>query len=147
MTIEVVSAAITRRFPGGSKRLLLAQRGSYSGATSHALKFCTPGGKKTLGETHRQALLRELGEEIGLFSAIAVSEARVLSAYKGLSTTTPSDFSLVCYTFEAPEEFVPRPNEAEKIIGIGWFGAEEIAMLPLAPADDCMRADLISLVA
>lgn len=141
MTIEVVSAAITRVFPGGSRRLLLAQRGSYSREVSFAFSWCSPGGKLKGGETHKQALLRELGEEIGLFSARTIDDARVLYAYKDELR------HVVCYAFEAPLDFEPISDEAQSIIGIGWFGAEEIAALPLAPADDCMRADLISLVA
>jgi 8-oxo-dGTP diphosphatase len=58
-------AAVVER--GGS--ILIAQR---KRAGKHALKWEFPGGKVELGETPREALARELSEELGIAAVIGI---------------------------------------------------------------------------
>lgn len=127
--IMVVSAAIVK-----DGRILLAQR---SGTTSHAFKWCTPGGKVDPGESHFDALARELREEIGV-----VAHGPIRPVYEcELPSTRPGQMVRVaCYRVERIEG---AGACLEGTIGLGWFSIAELAGLPLAPADDAQRAVLL----
>jgi 8-oxo-dGTP pyrophosphatase MutT (NUDIX family) len=135
-TVSVVSAAIIQ-----NGRILLAQRGPGS----HAWKWCTPGGKVNDGETNDEALRRELVEELGPNALIGSYGARAYT-HHGQMTTQNRTFVLRCYVVNpmAGASFIPQPTE--KIVGVGWFSAEELATLPLAPADEAHREELVKLV-
>lgn len=134
--VNVVSAAIIQ-----NGRLLLAQRGPGS----HAWRWCSPGGKVNDGETNDEALRRELVEELGPNARIGSYGERAYT-HHGQMTTQNRPFVLRCYVVNpmAGATFIPQP--AEKIVGVGWFSAEELETLPLAPADEAHREELVALV-
>lgn len=133
MSITVVSAAIVK-----DGRLLLTQR---SGTTSHPFKWCTPGGKVNSCETHAAALERELHEETGIL--ISSNGAKVVYWCALPSASTGEMVEVICYRVD----HVSGKGEClDGTIGLGWFTADEIAHLPLAPADDANRETLMGLV-
>ena len=133
---QVVSAAIIK-----DGRLLLAQRGPGS----HAWCWCTPGGKVNAGETHDQALQREMFEELGSNAGIGSYSLQVF-VHEGEQTTAKRIYRLTCYAVNPllGALFIPQPSE--KIIGVGYFTAEDIENLVLAPADSANREALCALV-
>ncbi len=73
--IQVVAAVIER-----DSRVLICQRKAGS---RHALKWEFPGGKVEPGETPRQALARELAEELAIRASIGEEITRYEYAYPG----------------------------------------------------------------
>lgn len=71
--IRVVAAVIQR-----DGKILVGQRRR---SDSHALKWEFPGGKLEIGETPRQALIRELKEELGIEAEIEREIVRYEHAY------------------------------------------------------------------
>ena len=82
-----------------------------------------PGGKVDPGESWLEAAHRELGEELGM-EALRVGEPLLTVADEG------SPFVIVFFQVDAAGEPVPKEHPA-----IGWFTPQELAALPLAPAD------------
>ncbi|MCB1056986.1 MAG: (deoxy)nucleoside triphosphate pyrophosphohydrolase [Acidobacteria bacterium] len=115
--IHVVGAAIV-----SAGRCLVAQR---SAAMDEALKWEFPGGKVELGEAPREALAREIEEELGL----AVEVQGFLARGEGWSRGR----QLVLDVFLAhPTTGELRPVEHQ---AHGWFDARELAELDWAAAD------------
>lgn len=134
----VVSAAIVDE---KSRRVLLAQR---SGDTSHGWLWCTPGGKVEAGETHREALARELREELGVDMRGAMRgtlyERQVISVRNGKPVL------VVCYVVSA-DALEGKPQCGDATTGLGWFGRDIIGALPMAPADSAERDRFFALLA
>ena len=82
-----------------------------------------PGGKVHEGEALLTAADRELEEELGL---------RALTAGALLFSASDGDAPFVIHFVEVEAEGEPVPLEHSEV---GWFTAEELAELPLAPAD------------
>ena len=128
--IEVVSAAIYNQ-----QRLLLAQRSPRS---SHPWKWVTVGGKVERGESHMQALLREISEELGDLACNALPEFKSWSrVYTHDVPSTRSDHvvRVYCYGTQAsrPDAFAAVPEHG--VLSVGWFTAAEVRGLSLGPAD------------
>lgn len=83
-----------------------------------------PGGKREPGEDDRQALARELLEELGARATIGAEVARVTHAYEALEVT------LVLY--EARLLDAPR---AAGVPEIRWFPRAALTGLPMPAAD------------
>lgn len=115
--IDVVGAVIIR-----GNRILCAQRGP-SGALAGMWEF--PGGKIELGESPREALQREIDEELG---------CRVDVGDKVTSTTHEYDFGIVTLTtfYCALAEGEPELSEHEDVV---WLRPTELSSLDWAPAD------------
>jgi 8-oxo-dGTP diphosphatase len=73
--VQVVAAVIERE-----GRILICRRTAQQ---PHALKWEFPGGKVEPGETPRQALERELAEELGILHAAGAEIARYPYTYPG----------------------------------------------------------------
>jgi 8-oxo-dGTP diphosphatase len=86
--VEVVAAVIERGGPEG-KEILIGQR---KPAGKHALKWEFPGGKVEAGEDAREALVRELREELGIEAAIGSLIETYDFAYRPESVTRLSFF-------------------------------------------------------
>lgn len=86
--VEVVAAVIERGGPEG-KEILIGQR---KPAGKHALKWEFPGGKVEAGEDSREALMRELREELGIEAAIGSLIETYDFAYRPESVTRLSFF-------------------------------------------------------
>lgn len=122
--IRIAAALVVS--PDG-RLLLVRKRGT--------LAFMQPGGKIEPGEEPRQALLRELGEELGLVPAAAALEP--LGRFSAPAANEPGHevqaelFRLVA----EPADATPRAEIAEAV----WVTAGEAAALPLAPLTrDCV---------
>jgi 8-oxo-dGTP diphosphatase len=78
-------------------RVLICRRRSDH---AHALKWEFPGGKIEAGETAREALIRELREELGVDAEPAEETARYEFAYSGKQPILLIFFSVPCWTGE-----------------------------------------------
>lgn len=114
-TIPVVAAVVRR-----DDRYLVARRPAEK---RHGGLWEFPGGKVHEGEALLQAADRELDEELGL---------RALSAGSLLFSASDGDTPFVIHFVEVDAEGDPVAREHSEV---GWFTAEELAGLPLAPAD------------
>ena len=131
--LTVVSAAIVNM---QTRRILLGQRSETS---THALKWCTPGGKVEAGETEFEALRREIREELGIaldFTQGLVYECEVVSVSSGRPVLVK------CFRV-AMAAIQGDPICGDGIIGIGWFNFQELAAIDLAPADHENRTILM----
>ena len=133
--VVVVSAAIVRE-----GRVLLAQRApEVTGGWS----WCTPGGKAEPGESNMLALNRELIEEVGVSADTRLATLIYTRDFDPPEVRYPR--RVICYRIEYGT-VAGVPVCGDKTIGVGWFTADDLAHLPLAPADDAERAALISML-
>lgn len=115
--VEVVGAVIVR-----AGKVLCAQRGLASALGG---KWEFPGGKVEPGEEPRDALKRELVEELGC--AVVVGELVTTTTYEyEFATVTLTTF--IC----ALESGEPKLTEHEAIV---WLAPDELDTLEWAPAD------------
>jgi 8-oxo-dGTP diphosphatase len=112
-----VVAAVIRR----QGRFLLGRRPQ---GKRHAGLWEFPGGKVRPGEDWLGASRRELAEELGMS---AVSAGAVL--HEAIDPDSP----YVIHFVEVEATGEPTPVEHSEV---GWFGADEVAAMELAPADD-----------
>lgn len=113
--LHVVAALITR---GG--RVLLDRR--HEGNHAGAWEF--PGGKREPGESDRQALRRELWEELGVDATVGEEVARAEDGGADV------DITLVLYEVRIHGE--PHAVDVE---AIAWFEPEALRGLTMPPAD------------
>ncbi|HOT35519.1 MAG TPA: 8-oxo-dGTP diphosphatase MutT [Candidatus Latescibacteria bacterium] len=116
--IEVVAAVIRR---GG--RVLVTQRNpdSHMGGL-----WEFPGGKVEPGETHAEALKRELREELGVRAVVGEQITSIRHAYPDRTV------HLHFYRTELRDGDKPRPIGCADI---RWVTLDELAALPMPPAD------------
>lgn len=125
--IIAVSAAIVDRV---ARRILLAQRAP---TTSYPWFWCSPGGKVEPGESHRDALARELAEEIDV--GLAGELGPVLYEREIESTRTGEMVRVICYVIEA-SQLRGKPAPLDQTVGVAWWDAIDLGGLRLTPADD-----------
>lgn len=116
--VTVVAAVIER-----AGRILVCQRGPRD---SHPLKWEFPGGKVRPGEHPREALRRELREELGVEADIGEELARTEWRYPGMEP-----IELVFYRARL------RRGEPQNRVfaGIRWERLEDLAALDFLEAD------------
>ncbi|MCB9646077.1 MAG: (deoxy)nucleoside triphosphate pyrophosphohydrolase [Deltaproteobacteria bacterium] len=114
-TLHVVAALIQE-----GHRVLLDRR--HQGSLAGHWEF--PGGKVEPGETGRQALRRELWEELGVEASVGDEVAR--------STDVSRDVEITLVLYEASLHGQPQAVDVEVI---RWFHLDELDELPMPPAD------------
>lgn len=127
--IQIVSAAFIK-VENDKLKVLLTQRGPD---TTYPLHWCTPGGKANDGESHQEALARELREELGLKYCPGITSKTQLYRHIG-TRTNGQPFELFCYWMHFHGEAL-TPNHAQHCIDARWFAADELDGLVLTPAD------------
>lgn len=115
--IDVVGAVILRR-----GQVLCAQRGP-GGSLAGLWEF--PGGKIEPGETPRQALVREINEEL---------RCEVTVGEEVTTTRHPYDFGIVTLTTFYCELVSGTPSLTEHA-EVRWLSPTELGTLTWAPAD------------
>ena len=120
-TLLVVAAALV----DGDRRVLLQKR-SAGRAMAGLWEF--PGGKVEAGERPEQALARELEEELG----IAVGTGSLEPAAFASADNGGRHMLLLLYLCRQWRG-EPRPLDAE---ALEWVRPEEMAALPMPPADE-----------
>ena len=119
-TLLVVAAALLRE----DGRILLQKRPE---GRSMAGLWEFPGGKLEEGETPEVALIRELAEEL----AIKIDTANLIPACFASATVGDRPLLLMLYICTV---WVGEPVAVESP-EFGWFSADEMANLPMPPAD------------
>lgn len=120
--LEVVAAAI--RDDAG--RLLLQQRPA---GKHHAGLWEFPGGKVEHGETHAEALIREIAEELDL----ALDPAALGLLGQARAAAVSQERPIVLFLYSAPAwRGVACGMEGQ---AHGWFTPEQASDLPLPPMD------------
>jgi len=115
--VEVVGAVIVR-----DGKILCAQRGA-NGALGGKWEF--PGGKIEPGEDARQALVRELNEELGCEVEVGDFVTRTTYDYP-FATVSLTTFRCKLVSGE------PELTEHEAVV---WLDPQELLILDWAPAD------------
>ena len=116
-TVIVTAAVILEE-----KRVLVTQRNE---ASHYGLFWEFPGGKIKEGEEPRQALRRELQEELGIDAAVGTIFDAVFYVY-------PEYPVLLLFYFCRVERGVPRPLGCRDL---RWVSSDEIEKLTMLPAD------------
>ncbi len=127
--ITVVAVAL--RAAGG--RWLMHRRPLHK---HHGGLWEFPGGKVEPGEEPRDALVREVKEELGL-ALDRANLAPVAFAESGPDSKQPA-IVILLYTAASPET-APRPIEGG---ALGWFSADEVPALPMPPLDIALSEQL-----
>lgn len=134
--IEVAGAVIVRQ-----GRILLAQR---MPPRDYAYLWESPGGKLEPGESHRDAIARELREELGIEVHPGLVPDQPLASFKLLRAGADApDIQVSLYFVGDRFEGTPTPREGQ---GLGWFTAKEMMQLELAPANNVNRWDVVRVV-
>src|SRR5690242_9752672 len=123
--IHVVGAAIR-----DGDKILAVRRSPEMKAP---LKWEFAGGKVELGETHEQALLRELSEELGVIARIKHYIATGLSEDNGKR--------IILHVYEA--EILKGIPEIREHIEMKWVSFDELAGLDWADADIPVCRELV----
>lgn len=118
-------------------RVLLTQR-TASGTFPFLWEY--PGGKAHPGETHATTLGREFDEELGEVVAV-FTEPTPFFVEEFEPPVTSRHYTIYGYQVTLLGE--PKPLVA---MSLEWFGAKELADLPMTPASDRTRARLITLL-
>lgn len=114
-TIRVLAAVLRR-----DGRVLIARRPLHK---RHGGLWEFPGGKVEAGESDREAMARELREELGL-------ELVAMGAERHVRLDPGSPFEIVFIEVDAAGEPEPLEHDA-----LAWVGPAEVGAYDLAPAD------------
>jgi len=125
-TVVVTAALIIEQ-----KKILVTQRRKDS---SHALLWEFPGGKVKEGEDPREALRRELMEELEVQAEVGMIFDAVFYSYPEYPVL------LLIYRCRV-EKGPPRPIACQDL---RWVTLRELEGLPMLPADDPVRKHLLS---
>lgn len=128
-TIEVVAAVITNK-----ENLIYCVKRNNKGEAANKWEF--PGGKIELGETHEEALIREIREELDTVIEIKDFITTVKHQYK--------TFNLIMHVYYAKVK--SGVLTLSEHTDYKWLQTTELRLLDWAPADipvvDCIQGDL-----
>jgi 8-oxo-dGTP diphosphatase len=126
-TVIVVAALIIEQ-----KKILVTQRRKDS---SHALLWEFPGGKVKEGEEPREALRRELMEELEVEAEVGMIFDAVFYSYP--------EYPILLLIYRCRvEKGLPKPVVCQDV---RWVTVAELEALPMPPADDPIRERLLAL--
>ncbi len=120
MQLTIVVAALVRR----DGRILICRRSAHQ---PHALKWEFPGGKVETGESPREALVRELREELAIQARIGEEVERYEFCYPGKNP--------ILLIFHTVEDFEGEPRNCV-FHEIRWVHAADL------PGFDFLEGDL-----
>ncbi len=126
-TIEVVAAIII----SPQNKVLIAQRGSNK---KFAGKWEFAGGKIENGESHQEALHRELHEEFGLSFTIGKFFKTIYHKYP--------DFNLILHSYFV--DFLEQELKLTEHQSIQWVSPNEIEEFDFVEADLCIVEELMN---
>ena len=131
--IDVVAAVIIR-----DGRILLTQRAPTG---SYPWLFESPGGKVEPGETHEEALARELREELAV-------EATVLGSIDTLPPVDlpPRDGAIPRRVYFMRADIGWQVSIRRVAVDHGWFTPGVLMGLRMTPANEAHREELVALV-
>lgn len=113
-------------------RILLTQRGRHQ---DYPLTWESPGGKIEAGEDHHRALIRELGEEVGLL----IKEISTCHIFSMVVQVPEKNDKFCVFLYQVvpanPEQVFGKEDQ-----GLGWFTLFEFQALTLAPANEAFRS-------
>ena len=137
--IEVVSAVILDEV---THRVFLTQRPR---GKDFALAWECPGGQVDPGESHAEALRRELFEEIGVIARSVAARPIWSGEFKTENLTRPdrAEITLHMYPVRLDGDVEPSPREGQ---GSGWFTVAEMMGLSLAPGNQRALSAILDLV-
>ena len=92
--------------------------------------YSFPGGGVDYGENLRQAVIRELGEEIGMPSNLITSDFKIIGANIG---HVGGDIPRTNLFFKV-EVDASKVTKSSEISGYKWFTYQELVNLPLDPS-------------
>ena len=127
MIVEVVAGVLVR-----NGRIFLQQR-----PPTKDFAWCweSPGGKVEPGESHHQALRRELLEEIGVEVDLPPSQQPIWSDRFENPVSRPDRATVVLSFYFVGDRFSGEPAILDGQLGIGWFTSGEMMAIDLAPAN------------
>ena len=126
-TVVVAAALIIEQ-----ERILITRRKKDS---SHALLWEFPGGKVKEGEEPRQALRRELMEELEVEAEVGMIFDAVFYSYP--------EYPILLLVYRCRvKKGVPKPIACQDV---RWVPLRELVKFPMPPADDPVRKHLLSL--
>lgn len=108
----------------------LACRNSPNRRHAHFWEF--PGGKVELGESHEEALIRELREELQI-------EVQIIGLMFTIDFQPPLQGQIFFYEAELKSEL---PSNSPDHDELRWLSLAELSSLNWAPADQAFVADL-----
>lgn len=125
-TLIVAAAVIVNK-----GRVLVSQR---KGSSSHRLLWEFPGGKVKESEEPREALQRELREELGV-------HARIGNLFEVVYHVYP-EFPILLLAYECTiERGIPKPMECQDL---RWMKVQEVLTLSMPAADEPIRRHLVA---
>lgn len=127
MSIDVVAAVIVR-----SGRIFMQQRPP---SKDFAWRWESPGGKVEPGESHREALCREILEEIGVGVALLSGQEPIWSGRFDNIVDRPDRAVVTVHFYLVVHLLSCEPRALDGQPGMGWFVADEMRHLELAPAN------------
>lgn len=127
---RVASAVIVRTEHGGAKKVLLTMR---DGRSDFPNRWECPGGKVESGESDVEALMRELQEELDVYSVLV--DRKPLGSVNLDPPLVKKPLVVTFYLVDVAPDNEPRALQSRCL---AWFEPEALDCLPLMPANKAL---------